>query len=107
MQVNDALALNLPDKAGEMLQGRVYANGKVSILGDEEEVNIQADARTVGKSRFRFSIDYASTASESNFIQFVDHNTVSIYSSGEKEESLTCRGVGQDEHHPILRRIET
>ena len=86
VQVNDALALNLPDKAGEMLQGRVYANGKVGIHGNEAEVNIQADARTVGKSRFRFSIDYASTASESNFIQFVDHNTVSIYSSGAEEE---------------------
>ena len=86
VQVNDALALNLPDKAGEMLQGRVYANGKVRIEGNEAEVNIQADARTVGKSRFRFSIDYASTASESNFIQFVDHNTVSIYSTGEEEE---------------------
>ena len=86
VQVNDGLALNLPDKAGEMLQGRVYANGKVRIEGNEAEVNIQADARTVGKSRFRFSIDYASTASESNFIQFVDHNTVSIYSIGEEEE---------------------
>ena len=80
------MALNLPDKAGEMLQGRVYANGEVHIRGDESEVNIQANARTVGKSRFRFSIDYASTASESNFIQFVDHNAVSIYSSVEEEE---------------------
>ena len=86
VQVQDAMALNLPDKAGEMLQGRVYANGEVHIRGDESEVNIQANARTVGKSRFRFSIDYASTASESNFIQFVDHNAVSIYSSVEEEE---------------------
>ena len=93
VQVSDALALNLPNKtrpdlsgAGEMLQGRVYANGDVHIHGDEREVNIQANARTVGKSRFRFSIDYASTASESNFIQFVDHNTISIYSSGKDEE---------------------
>ena len=76
VKANDALAFNLPDKQGEMLQGRVYANGDVRIQGDEREVSIQANARTVGKSRFRFSIDYASTASESNFIQFIDHNAI-------------------------------
>ena len=88
VRVDDALALNLPDKAGEMLQGRVYANGDVRIEGNEEEVRIEADARTVGKSRFRFSIDYASTASESNFITFVDHNQVSIITEEEEDDDL-------------------
>ena len=87
VQVNDALALNLPDKQGEMLQGRVYANGDVHINGNEKEVNIQANAQTVGKSRFRFSIDYASTASESNFIYFIDHNTVGILRQDNDEET--------------------
>lgn len=86
VRVDDALALNLPDKAGEMLQGRVYARGDVRIDGNEDEVRIEADARTVGKSRFRFSIDYASTASESNFITFVDHNQVSIITPEEDED---------------------
>lgn len=39
-------------------------------------MKISANARTVGKSRFRFSIDYASSASDNNFITFVDHNAV-------------------------------
>ncbi len=76
IQVFDALVFNLPDKAGEMLQGRVYANGDAHIKGNTEEVKISANARTVGKSRFRFSIDYASSASDNNFITFVDHNAV-------------------------------
>ncbi|MGN0235422.1 MAG: translocation/assembly module TamB domain-containing protein [Paludibacteraceae bacterium] len=86
VQVDNAMALNLPDKAGEMLQGLVYANGDVHIVGDENEVNIQANARTVGKSRFRFSIDYASTAAESNFITFTDHNQVSLYAPVDAED---------------------
>lgn len=76
VNVYDALVFNLPDKAGEMLQGRVYANGDAHIKGNTQEVRITANARTVGKSRFRFSIDYASTASDNNFITFVDHNAV-------------------------------
>lgn len=90
VNVYDAMALNLPDKAGEMLQGKVYANGDVQIRGDEKEVRIAANARTVGKSRFRFSIDYASTAAENSFITFVDHHTPppALSINDEDEDSL-------------------
>ena len=86
VQVFDALAFNLPDKAGEMLQGRVYANGDAHIKGDTKDVRITANARTVGKSRFRFSIDYASSAGDNNFITFVDHNAVFKQTRTEDED---------------------
>ncbi|MBQ9522470.1 MAG: translocation/assembly module TamB domain-containing protein [Paludibacteraceae bacterium] len=72
------LAIDLPDKAGEFLQGQVYAEGDVHITGDDRDVKLTARAKTVGKSRFRLSVDGASTASESDFITFVDHNKVAI-----------------------------
>ena len=91
INVFDALAFNLPDKAGEMLQGRVYANGDAHIKGDEEEVKITANARTVGKSRFRFSIDYASSAGDNNFITFVDHNAIVKQRPQDEDEEDTLR----------------
>lgn len=91
IQVFDALAFNLPDKAGEMLQGRVYANGDAHIKGDTEEVKITANARTIGKSRFRFSIDYASSAGDNNFITFVDHNAVVKQRPQDEDEEDSLR----------------
>lgn len=74
VQVDHALALNMPDKAGELLQGKVYAQGDVSIHGDDNEIRLDAQATTVGNSRFRISIDGANSASENSFVSFVNHN---------------------------------
>ena len=78
LDLDKALAINLPDRAGELLQGHVYAGGKVRITGDESVVRLDADVRTEGDSRFRISIDGASSASTNGFITFVDHNTVRV-----------------------------
>lgn len=97
VQVHDAVALNLPDKAGEMLQGKVYARGEANIVGDEQNVRITANARTVGKSRFRFSIDYASTAADNNFITFVDHNAVAIAPPEDEDAAEDAREIAARE----------
>lgn len=66
------MVLDLPYKAGETMQGRVYAEGAAYIDGDERLISITADAKTAGKSQFRFSLGSASTASETNFVHFED-----------------------------------
>lgn len=71
VDVHDALAFNLPDKEGEMLQGKVYASGHVDVTGTEQDILVDADAVTSGKSRFRLSLDNTSSAYESNFVHFV------------------------------------
>ena len=71
VDVHNALAFDLPDKAGEMLQGKVYASGHVDVTGTEDDILVAADAVTSGKSRFRLSIDNTSSAYESNFVHFV------------------------------------
>ncbi len=76
VRVFDALAFDRPDKVGEMLQGKVYANGTANIEGNGDEVRITANARSVGKSRFTLSIDNASSAADNNFVTFVDHNAI-------------------------------
>lgn len=69
-----ALAVNLPEKKGEMLAGKVYCDGEVWIYGPDNDIHLDANARTVGKSKFRFSIDGASSAHDNSFITFVDHS---------------------------------
>ena len=69
---NNALVFDKEQK-GEMLQGHVYANGKVDVTGSEDDLKVIADAVTTRNSRFRLSIDNVSTASASNFIHFVEH----------------------------------
>ncbi len=86
---NHALVYDIPDKAGEMLQGKVYADGGVTIDGTQEELKIDVNAKTVGKSRFRFAIDYASSAADNNFITFVDHHAVAQTRPEEEEDIVT------------------
>ena len=71
VDVHGALAFDIPDKAGEMLQGKVYASGHVDVTGTEDDILVDADAVTSSKSRFRLSIDNTSSAYESNFVHFV------------------------------------
>ena len=73
VDVHDALAFDTPDKEGEMLQGKVYASGHVDVVGDDNDILVNANAITAGKSRFRLSLDNTASANESNFIHFVEH----------------------------------
>ena len=61
------------DTKGEMLQGKVYANGHVDVVGDENDILVVADAVTTRNSRFRLSLDNVSSAGDANFIHFVEH----------------------------------
>lgn len=61
------------DRQGQMLRGKVYANGKVDVTGSEEDIRVEANAETARNSTFRLSIDNVSTAYETNFIHFVEH----------------------------------
>lgn len=81
LHMDTAIVVDLPDKAGEILQGKVYASGDVHIAGDDREVRLDANARTVGNSRIRMSLGGASNAANNEFITFVDHNVVAALSN--------------------------
>ena len=72
VEADNALVFD-QDEPGEMLRGHVYADGKVDVFGNENELTVLADAVTTRNSRFRLSIDNISTANSSNFIHFVEH----------------------------------
>ena len=74
VDTHDALVfdLNIP---GDMIQGSVFATGHVDVTGEEADLIVAADATTSKNSRFRLSLDYTSSAYESNFIHFVEHPT--------------------------------
>ena len=61
-----------------MLQGKVYATGHVDVTGPETDILVTADAVTSRNSRFRLSLDNASSAYESNFIHFVEHPDTAV-----------------------------
>jgi len=61
------------ERPGESIQGHIYADGHVDVTGDESDILVSADAVTAKNSRFRLSLDNASSADESNFIHFVEH----------------------------------
>ena len=88
VDVDKALAFDVPDQAGQMLQGKVYASGHVDVVGDENDIQVIADARTESKSRFRLSIDNISSAYESNFIHFVSAKDSVIAIQAREETDL-------------------
>ncbi len=83
---NNALVFSLPYQQGEMLSGKTYASGEVYIGGDEELVTLNATARTMGNSHFRFNVSYASSASDNSFITFYDRNDVSQWKQEDDDD---------------------
>lgn len=76
VDAHDAMVFN--ETQPGMLQGTVFATGHVDVTGPDKDILVQADARTSKNSSFRLSIDNASSAYESNFIHFVQHDTAKI-----------------------------
>ena len=72
VDTHDALVFDM-NTPGDMIQGSVFATGHVDVTGDEKDLVVAADAKTSKKSRFRLSLDYTSSAYESNFIHFIEH----------------------------------
>lgn len=87
------LAFNLPDCKGELMSGHVYADGDVHIYGPDTDIHLDAQAATFGKSRFRFSIDGASSAHDNSFITFVhpDQDTLSSLFNAQEDEFASLK----------------
>ena len=72
VDAHDAIVFDNETK-GDAVQGHIYASGHVDVTGPEDDILVFADAVTTKYSRFRLSLDNASSAYESNFIHFVEH----------------------------------
>ncbi len=59
------------NRKGDMIQGKVYANGHVDVTGNDDDILVVANAITAKDSHFRLSLDNVSSAYQSNFIHFV------------------------------------
>lgn len=68
------LAFDFPAKSGQFMAGHVYADGDFFLEGPDYDLKFTADAKAVGKSNFRISVDGASSAADNEFITFVDRN---------------------------------
>ena len=54
--------------------GTVYATGVASIKGDADQINIDVVGKTEKNTVFSIPISSTSTATENNFIRFVNKN---------------------------------
>lgn len=68
------LAMNTVAKDNDYFYGKVYANGTVSIFGNQNEANIVVNATSQPRSKAYIMMAGSSTASDNSFIQFVDKN---------------------------------
>ena len=91
----NALVFNT-NKQGEMLQGKVYANGHVDITGPESDILVSANAVTTGKSQFRLSVDNVSSAYSANFVHFKQHiDTTACEEKPDEFDNLDIRTAEQ------------
>ena len=76
IHADKAIVLNLPETPDQLYSGKIYATGDVVIDGDQKGCKIDAVARTEAGSTVAIMTHSASSASSSDFIQFVSHETV-------------------------------
>ena len=76
-EANKLLVMDLPATHQDLFYGKVYGTGDVHIYGDERECSIDVNARTEAKTKFYLNINSASQASQYDFIDFVQPDTIS------------------------------
>ena len=74
-RVNNMLVLNLPEDHQALFYGKVYGTGNLNITGDDNTCKISVNATTENYSKFFLSVNTASTANTSSFVQFVAADT--------------------------------
>lgn len=69
---NNLLALNTKEQDNEMFYGKAYTSGDVNISGNPEVINFNLNLRTRPNTRITIPIEGTSTASDTDFITFVE-----------------------------------
>lgn len=72
MDVNNMEAINIPKNERGFMNGNVFATGKVNLTGPLNNVLLDADAKTVGKSILYLTISGTADASKGNLLTFKD-----------------------------------
>lgn len=73
------LVMDLPAEQQAFFYGKVFGTGDVHIYGDEMDCKIDVNAKTEANTNFYLNINSASQASNSNFINFVQPDTISHF----------------------------
>lgn len=97
--VDNMLVMNLPQDPQALFYGRVYGSGDLNIHGNDNECKISVDARTEANSKFFLSVNTATTATSSSFIDFVEPDTSSLHllrlleTPTKKEKTIQARAA--------------
>lgn len=72
MDVKDMEAINIPKNERGFMNGNVFATGKVNLTGPLNNVLLDADAQTVGKSILYLTMSGTADATKGNLLTFKD-----------------------------------
>lgn len=70
--LNNMLVLNTKDSPDLPFHGKVFASGFLNLTGGAGSLNVNADVRTEQNSSFVFELSSTSTATNNQFVTFVD-----------------------------------
>lgn len=76
---NKMLVMDLPYDPQALFYGKVYGTGDVNISGDDYKCKIAVNARTEDHSKFYLSVNTASVATSSSFVDFVSPDSSSYH----------------------------
>ena len=77
--IDNMLVLNLPEDPQSLFYGHVYGSGDLNIHGDDYNCKIAVNAKTEDNSKFYLSVNTASVATSSSFVEFVAPDTTSYH----------------------------
>lgn len=85
-RIDDLMAIDLAPDPETMYYGKAYADGRIDISGNDDEVNIDISALTRRNTDFYLSIATASSASENGFIHFVTPQPDPLYALTRRQQ---------------------
>ncbi len=88
LRPENLMVLNTTAKDNDMFYGKLYASGTAVVKGDNMGAVMTARARPTGDSKFVFSLNSTSTASNASFVKFVDADTPTIDSTDYLQSKL-------------------
>lgn len=88
LRPENLMVLNTTAKENDMFYGKLYASGSAVIKGDNMGAVMTARARPNENSKFCFSLNSTSQASDASFVRFVDFDAPRIDSSNYLQSKL-------------------
>ena len=79
LDVDNFLALNTTEENNSLYYGKAYATGLVDISGYNNQLSVDVSVKTEKNTVLNIPLDDSEDLEESNFIEFISHDTASVF----------------------------